>query len=162
MKISTFFNSDYVNFSSYDNLRKIASLVDGQKNSSRKILHTILEKNIKEKIKVSQLGSKVAEFCLVGDTLVNTVEFGLITIFELVNKDINEFHVYSIDENGKEVVGLAKHARFMKNTNELIEIKTENDTIACTPDHKILIKENDNMIWKEAQYITENDFIVNI
>jgi DNA topoisomerase-2 len=62
MKISAFFNNDYVNQASYDNLRKIASLVDGQKNASRKILYTILEKNVKEKIKVSQLGSKVAEF----------------------------------------------------------------------------------------------------
>jgi DNA topoisomerase-2 len=40
----------------------IASLMDGQKNASRKIIYTILQKNIKEKIKVSQLGSKVAEF----------------------------------------------------------------------------------------------------
>lgn len=62
MKISEFFNKDYVDQASYDNLRKIASLVDGQKNASRKILHTILEKNIKTEIKVSQLGSKVAEF----------------------------------------------------------------------------------------------------
>lgn len=62
MKISEFFNKDYVDQASYDNLRKIASLVDGQKNGSRKILYTVLEKNIKDKIKVSQLGSKVAEF----------------------------------------------------------------------------------------------------
>lgn len=62
MTITEFFNNDYVDQASYDNLRKIASLVDGQKNASRKILYTILEKNIKEKIKVSQLGSKVAEF----------------------------------------------------------------------------------------------------
>ena len=62
MRITTFFNNEYVNQASYDNLRKIASLVDGQKNASRKILYTVLEKNIKEKIKVSQLGSKVAEF----------------------------------------------------------------------------------------------------
>ena len=62
MKISEFFNKDYVDQASYDNLRKIASLIDGQKNASRKILYTILEKNVKEKIKVSQLGSKVAEF----------------------------------------------------------------------------------------------------
>lgn len=62
MKISEFFNKDYVDQASYDNLRKIASLVDGQKNASRKILYTVLEKNIKDKIKVSQLGSKVAEF----------------------------------------------------------------------------------------------------
>jgi DNA gyrase/topoisomerase IV subunit A len=62
MKISDFFAEDYVNYSSYDNLRKIASLVDGQKNGARKVLYTILEKSIKEKIKVSQLGSKVAEY----------------------------------------------------------------------------------------------------
>jgi DNA topoisomerase-2 len=62
MKITEFFDDEYVDFSSYDNIRKIASLVDGQKNASRKILYTVLEKNIKNKIKVSQLGSKVAEF----------------------------------------------------------------------------------------------------
>jgi DNA gyrase/topoisomerase IV subunit A len=62
MKISTFFENDYVNQASYDNLRKIASAIDGQKNASRKILYTILEKNIKDEIKVSQLGSKVSEF----------------------------------------------------------------------------------------------------
>lgn len=62
MKITEFFNTDFVNFSSYDNLRKIASVVDGQKNSSRKILYTVLEKKLNQKIKVSQLGAKVAEF----------------------------------------------------------------------------------------------------
>ena len=62
MKISKFFETDYVDYSSYDNLRKIASAIDGQKNASRKILYTILNKNIKDEIKVSQLGSKVAEY----------------------------------------------------------------------------------------------------
>ena len=62
MKLTEFFNTDYVDQASYDNLRKIGSLVDGQKNASRKILYTILEKNVKQEIKVSQLGSKVAEF----------------------------------------------------------------------------------------------------
>jgi len=62
MKLTEFFKTDYVNFSSYDNLRKIASLVDGQKNASRKILHTIQSFNIRKQIKVSQLGSKTGEF----------------------------------------------------------------------------------------------------
>lgn len=62
VKVTDFFKNDYVNVGSYDNLRKIASVVDGQKNAGRKILYTILEKNIKEEIKVSQLGSKIAEF----------------------------------------------------------------------------------------------------
>jgi len=62
MKLSTFFQTEYVDYASYDNLRKIGSIMDGQKNAARKILYTTLEKNIKEEIKVSQLGSKVAEF----------------------------------------------------------------------------------------------------
>jgi DNA topoisomerase-2 len=62
IKATTFFNTDYVDFASYSNLRMIASVIDGQKNSSRKVLYTVLEKNIKDEIKVSQLGSKVAEF----------------------------------------------------------------------------------------------------
>lgn len=62
MLLTEFFKNDFVNYASYDNLRKIASYIDGQKNASRKVLYTVLEKNIKDKIKVSQLGSKVAEF----------------------------------------------------------------------------------------------------
>ena len=62
IKVTTFFNTDYVDFASYSNLRMIASVMDGQKNSSRKVLYTMMEKNIKSQIKVSQLASKVAEF----------------------------------------------------------------------------------------------------
>lgn len=62
MKISDFYKNEFVSYSSYDNLRKIASLVDGQKNASRKVLYTVLEKNINKEIKLSQLGSKVSEF----------------------------------------------------------------------------------------------------
>ncbi len=62
MKISEFFNTDFVDYSSYDNLRKIASVIDGFKNSSRKIAHTIIEKGITSELKVSQLNSKMAEF----------------------------------------------------------------------------------------------------
>ena len=56
-----FFNNEYVNYASYDNIRKIPSLVDGQKNAARKILWYSFKKNLKNEIKVSQLDSKVAE-----------------------------------------------------------------------------------------------------
>lgn len=62
MNITDFYKNIYVDQASYDNIRKIASALDGQKNAARKILYTILEKNIDSEIKVSQLGSKVAEF----------------------------------------------------------------------------------------------------
>lgn len=61
MKITDFFKSDYCNYSSYDNYRKIASYVDGLKPSARKTIHTIIKNNIKTPIKVSQLSSKIAE-----------------------------------------------------------------------------------------------------
>lgn len=57
-----FFEQDYVNQASYDNLRKIASLVDGLKNASRKVIHTVLDKRVSELTKVSQLSSKAAEY----------------------------------------------------------------------------------------------------
>ena len=62
---SKFFNTSYVNYSSYDNIRKIASVIDGQKNAARKCLWFILNKNIdspKKEVKVSQLDSKTAEY----------------------------------------------------------------------------------------------------
>ena len=52
----------YVDASSYDNLRKIASVTDGLKNSGRKVLTTVLDKNIKSDVKVSRLKSTVSEY----------------------------------------------------------------------------------------------------
>lgn len=60
--LTDFYKTDYVDYASYDNLRKIGSLVDGQKNASRKVIHTLIEKNIHTEIKVSQLSSKIEEF----------------------------------------------------------------------------------------------------
>ena len=62
IKIENFLNSELCDYASYDNLRKIASVVDGFKNASRKVAYTLQEKKIKENIKVSQLASKIAEF----------------------------------------------------------------------------------------------------
>lgn len=57
-----FFEHDYVNAASYDNLRKIASVIDGLKNASRKVVHTILDKKIYDLTKVSQLSAKAGEY----------------------------------------------------------------------------------------------------
>jgi len=61
INVTDFFDNEYVDFASYDNLRKISSVVDGLKNASRKIIYTVLEKNINHEIKVSQLSSKIEE-----------------------------------------------------------------------------------------------------
>lgn len=62
LTLTEFFKTDYVDYSSYSNLRMISSVVDGQKNGARKVLHTIIEQNIKAPQKVSQLSSRAAEF----------------------------------------------------------------------------------------------------
>lgn len=62
IKITTLMNDQLVNYASYDNLRKIASAIDGLKNASRKVLFTVHEKNIKDKTKVLQLSNKCAEY----------------------------------------------------------------------------------------------------
>ena len=62
MEVSEFLNTKLVNYASYDNVRSIGNAIDGLKNASRKILYTVHEKKIRDKIKVSQLSSKCAEF----------------------------------------------------------------------------------------------------
>lgn len=59
MKIKDFYNTEYVNFCSYDNFRKIGCYVDGLKPSARKSVYTLLGLN--SEVKVSVLQSKVAE-----------------------------------------------------------------------------------------------------
>lgn len=59
MNISDFFKQDLVNYVVYDNVRKIASLVDGLKNSSRKVVYTALKKNITHS-KVQNVSSTVS------------------------------------------------------------------------------------------------------
>jgi len=59
--ITNFFNNDYADYGSYDNYRKVANYIDGLKPSARKILYTIITKNIREQKKVSQLVAITSE-----------------------------------------------------------------------------------------------------
>ena len=62
IKLEDFFGEEYIDFSVYDNVRKLASYIDGQKNASRKIVHTVLQQNIDKFVKVSNLGPKVQDY----------------------------------------------------------------------------------------------------
>lgn len=62
MKLEDFFAEEYIDFSVYDNVRKIASYIDGQKNASRKILHTVIQQKIDKFLKVSNLGPRVQDY----------------------------------------------------------------------------------------------------
>ena len=61
MNISQFLSEDLSDYASYSTLRMLGNMIDGQKNSTRKTLFTVLDKNINKEIKVSQLASKIAE-----------------------------------------------------------------------------------------------------
>ena len=58
-----FYDNDAPSYGAYDNIRKIASYIDGLKLSQRKVMHTLFKKfpNPKTEIKTSRLASAVAE-----------------------------------------------------------------------------------------------------
>lgn len=59
--ISDFFENEYTQYAVYDVARKIASYIDGLKMSSRKVTHTVLDKNVSKNTKISRFVSTVAE-----------------------------------------------------------------------------------------------------
>jgi DNA topoisomerase-2 len=61
VSISEFINRELINFSNYDNIRSIPSLIDGLKPSQRKVIYGCFKKNLLNEIKVAQLGAYVAE-----------------------------------------------------------------------------------------------------
>lgn len=55
----SFFNSEFIEFSMYDNIRSIPSIMDGLKPSQRKILYGMFKKNHKSEIKVNNLAGEI-------------------------------------------------------------------------------------------------------
>jgi len=62
LDLEDFFKTEYISFSVYDNVRKIASYIDGQKNVTRKILYTMMQTNIDKFTKVSNLGPRIQDY----------------------------------------------------------------------------------------------------
>lgn len=56
-----FINKDLIHFSNYDNERSIPSICDGLKPSQRKVIYTVISRNLTTSIKVSQLAGSVSE-----------------------------------------------------------------------------------------------------
>ena len=56
-----FINKDLIHFSNYDTERSIPSMCDGLKPSQRKVLFSVIKRNLKKGIKVSQLSGYVSE-----------------------------------------------------------------------------------------------------
>ncbi len=60
IKVQEFFEEEFPNFAIYNLYRMVASYVDGLKPSQRKIIHTVMKKNITSPKKVSQLAAEVS------------------------------------------------------------------------------------------------------
>jgi len=76
--VTTFLNSEQTDYASYSTIRAIASLIDGQKNSSRKVIYTTMNK-LKGEVKVETFANEVASYTeyLHGSSSLNGVIVGL-------------------------------------------------------------------------------------
>lgn len=59
MNIKEFFDTDFSSFASYSSFRGIGNFIDGQKPSSRKVIHAV--KNLKDKTKVASLAARIVD-----------------------------------------------------------------------------------------------------
>jgi DNA topoisomerase-2 len=59
MDITKFLNEEYSQSALYMAYRSLPSYIDGLKNSGRKVIYTVKQRNIKSKIKVSALASSI-------------------------------------------------------------------------------------------------------
>ncbi|MEG3439305.1 DNA polymerase III subunit alpha [Pannus brasiliensis CCIBt3594] len=85
---------------------------------------------------------KFAEYCLSGDTLLLTVEYGLLPIEKIVKERI-PCTVYSVDENG--LIHMRPIAQWHDRGNqEIFEYKLEDGTtIKATKDHKFMTEDGE-------------------
>lgn len=61
MKISKLFNEEYVNTASYSTIRALGSYIDGFKNSTRKVVYTVIDKNIQKSTRVDAISNQIME-----------------------------------------------------------------------------------------------------
>jgi DNA topoisomerase-2 len=86
MSISDYLNNELIKFSHNDCKRSIPSLIDGLKESQRKILYAVKKRNLtynKQSLKVAQLGGYVAEH--------TNYHHGEQNLYETIIKMANEF-----------------------------------------------------------------------
>lgn len=103
-------------------------------------------------------------YCFTSDTKIKTIEYGDVSIKELLEKNVSTFTVVSFD--GEKMVECNAHdLRCTRKDAELVEVEFEDSVIVrCTPDHKFLslTPETDpetheaylKVEWKPAAYLT--------
>lgn len=88
--------------------------------------------------------------CLVGDTLIQTIE-GAKPIKDLVG---TQPYVYCMNDEGKLIIKQASKVWKTRENAELVEINFNRGKLICTPDHKIFTR---NRGWVKAVYLQPKD-----
>lgn len=101
------------------------------------------------------------DLCLDPNTSIHTLSGVDKTIKELIEDYNNGIknHVYSIDENTKNIVpGEIEWAGYTRKNAELVRVWLDNGKyIDCTPDHNFMLRDG---TWVEAQHLKENESLM--
>jgi len=105
--------------------------------------------------------------CVTGDTIIHTESHGNITVEELHKKLTLEDSTVSAQIKTKDNLGNKVDAeihtviRRKASNKKLLKITTESGRIiTVTENHKFLVRTQDGLIWKEAQFLNKNDDLV--
>jgi intein/homing endonuclease len=82
-----------------------------------------------------------ATLCLAGNTMIPLLD-GTSETIENLSKRSKPFWVYSCNDDGHIVPGLAKNARLTKKKTRTVEVVLDNgEILTCTPDHPIMMRD---------------------
>jgi len=97
--------------------------------------------------------------CFTGDTKIVLLDGTEQSFIELAQKPADEiFYVYSMDADGKIVVGEGHHARITRKAADLVEVSLDNDAkIRCTPNHPFMMRDG---TYKDAAQLTAGDSLM--
>ena len=97
--------------------------------------------------------------CFTGDTKIKLLD-GTDQSFEELSllKPDEVFNVYSVNANGRIVIGEGRNARATRRNAQLVELTLDSgDTIRCTPDHRFMLRDGS---YKEARQLTPDDSLM--
>jgi len=97
--------------------------------------------------------------CFTGDTKVSLLDGTEKSFAELAQVPADEvFYVYSVDADGRVVVGEGRNARITRHQAELVEVTLDSGArIRCTPDHRFMLRDGS---YKEARALTADDSLM--
>lgn len=97
--------------------------------------------------------------CFTGDTKIKLVDGTEKSFAELAELDPTAvFYVYSVNEQGRIVIGEGRNARITRRGARLMELTLDNGaTIRCTPDHRFMLRDG---TYRAAQDLTPEDSLM--